>query len=113
MPRPYSSKRVCCEPNVDYFKPRGVPMGKIQSVDLQVEELEAVKLCDMEGISQESASGRMGISQPTLSRLLASGRKKLAEGIVMGRAIRISGGNYKVDPSRWKGRCCRGRKFRE
>jgi predicted DNA-binding protein (UPF0251 family) len=113
MTRPYSNKKVCCEPDVDYFKPRGVPMGQLEKVELQVEELEALKLCDLEEVAQERAAARMGISQPTLSRLLSSGRKKLADAIVLGKAIRISGGNYTVDSGRWKGRCCRGHSQRK
>jgi len=107
MPRPLSSKTVCCEPDVVYFKPRGVPIDELEKVELQVEELEALKLCDLECIAQGKAAAKMGISQPTLSRLLSSGRKKLADAVVLGKAIRISGGNYTVDPGRWKGRCCR------
>ena len=113
MTRPYSSKKVCCEPDVNYFKPRGVPMGQLERVELQVDELEALKLCDLEEVAQERAAARMGISQPTLSRLLSSGRKKLADAIVLGKAIKISGGNYTVDSGRWKGRCCRGHSQRK
>ncbi|GEM_PF-2513596 len=60
MTRPYSSKKVCCEPEVNYFKPRGVSLGQIERVELQVDELEALKLCDLEGIAQERAAARMG-----------------------------------------------------
>ena len=95
MPRPRICRRVRFRPGVTYFKPAGVRMTELDETILSVDEYEAVRLVDLEGIEQSKAGGQMKISQPTLSRLLKSGRKKLAEAIVKGKAIRIQGGSFK------------------
>jgi predicted DNA-binding protein (UPF0251 family) len=94
MPRPVKFRQVGFEPNVNYFKPVGVPMATLEEVVLTVEEFEAVRLKDVEGLEQVEAAERMGISQPTFNRLLNSARSKIADAIVSGKAIRIEGGNY-------------------
>ena len=95
MPRPRICRRVRFRPGVTYFKPAGVRMTELDETILSVDEYEAVRLVDLEGIEQSKAGEQMKISQPTLSRLLKSGRKKLAEAIVKGKAIRIQGGSFK------------------
>ncbi len=106
MVRPKKCRWVCSEPFVDYFKPRGVPMTALEKVDLTVDELEAVRLKDLEGLDQEHAADAMKISQPTFHRVLESAHHKIAEGLVKGKAIRIEGGDYVI----WKGerlfKCC-------
>jgi len=84
------------EPGVVFFKPQGVPMASLEVVVLSVEEYEALRLSDLQGLSQADAAKRMGISQPTFNRLLASARSKIAEAIVKGKAIKIEGGHYLV-----------------
>ena len=96
MPRPRRVRRVLFEPNITYFKPAGVPMIELGEVVLTVDEFEAVRLKDFEGLDQEVAASRMTISQPTFHRLILSARKKIAEAIVNGKAIRIEGGHYKM-----------------
>jgi len=63
---------------------------------LTVEELEALRLKDLEGLNQEEAAKKMGISQPTFNRILSSARKKVTDALVSGKSIRISGGVYKM-----------------
>ncbi len=94
MPRPIKFRQVGFEPNVNYFKPVGVPMANLEEVVLTVEEFEAIRLKDVEGMDQIEAAKKMGISQPTFNRLLNSARSKIADAIVNGKAIRIEGGNY-------------------
>lgn len=103
MVRPRICRRVRFRPGVTYFKPAGVRMTELDEVVLTLEEYEAVRLVDLEETEQAKAGKFMKISQPTLSRLLKSARKKISEAIVKGKAIRIKGGNYKMVQSRGKG----------
>ena len=77
------------EPKVTYFKPRAVPISEIQEVELQADELESLRLCDAMKINQTESAERMGVSQSTLQRILTSARRKTAEAIVEGKAIKI------------------------
>lgn len=94
MPRPIKCRRVACEPGVTYFKPAGIPLRDLAESELSIDELEAIKLVDFEEMEQIAASKKMEISQPTLHRLLRSGRKKVAQALIKGQAIKISGGRY-------------------
>lgn len=89
MPRPQKPRRILFEPNVTYFKPRAVPLSMLEEVDLEVDELEAIRLCDFENLDQVKAAKKMGISQSTLGRILSSAHKKIAEALVDGKAIKI------------------------
>ncbi len=89
MPRPKICRNIAHNPFVFYFKPRGIPLSKLEEVVLKRDELEAIRLCDLEGIKQSEAAKRMNISQPTLFRILDSARKKIADAIINGKAIRI------------------------
>jgi predicted DNA-binding protein (UPF0251 family) len=105
MPRPRRCRRVRFEPNITYFKPRGVRLRDLDEAVLTVDEFEAVRLKDFEGMEQVDAAKKMNISQPTFHRLLLSARKKLADALVQGKAIKIEGGVYKmVKPRRRRGR---------
>lgn len=96
MPRPRLCRRVQFNPNVTYFKPRGIPLRELEEVILHVDEYEAVRLKDLEGLEQEECAKKMNISQPTFHRLVLSARKKIADAIVNGKAIKIEGGNFRV-----------------
>ncbi len=96
MVRPRICRRVENEPEITYFKPRGVPLRHLEEVEITVEEFEAVRLNDLEGMRQTEVAGKMGISQPTLHRMLQSAHRKIAEAMVNGKAIRIKGGEYLV-----------------
>jgi predicted DNA-binding protein (UPF0251 family) len=104
MSRPRKNRWVCCEPGVTFFKPRGIPMTELEEVRLAVDELEAIRLKDLEGLEQEETAAKMGISQPTLHRILLSAHTKTADALVNGKAVRIEGGNYvvkKMGPPKW------------
>jgi len=77
------------DPNITYFKPRAVPLSILEEIDLGVDELEAIRLCDLKGLSQVKAAKKMKISQSTLGRILASANKKVAEALIKGKAIKI------------------------
>ena len=81
MPRPIKWRRVDFLPEVTYFKPTGIPMRALEVVSLSVEELEAVRLKDQEGLRQEDCASRMGISRPTFHRVLGSARSKIADAL--------------------------------
>jgi predicted DNA-binding protein (UPF0251 family) len=94
MPRPPKCRIVDQEPSVTYFKPRGIPLRHLNEVTLKVEGLEALRLCDVEGLDQDASALRMGISRQTFGRILALARKTVATAIVAGCGLRIEGGNY-------------------
>jgi len=96
MPRPRRFRRVRFEPDVTYFKPSGIKMADIEDSVIAMDELESIRLKDYEGMDQESAAKKMNISQPTFHRLLLSARKKIADALVNGKALKIKGGVYKM-----------------
>lgn len=89
MPRPRIRRHLRFNPDVYYFKPRGIPLQELDEVVLLRDELEALKLHDVDGLDQNQAAEKMHISQPTLARTLDSAYKKVAEAIIFGKAIRI------------------------
>jgi predicted DNA-binding protein (UPF0251 family) len=98
--RPRCPRRIATEPVVTYFKPRGVPLQDLDVILLSLEELEAVRLVDLEGLEQEGAAQRMGISRRALWEDLQNARRKIADALVKGKAIEIKGGDYTVEPPR-------------
>ena len=98
MVRPRLCRRVGFNPNITYFKPRGIPLGELEEVTLNIEEFEAVRLKDLEGLEQAECAKKMNISQPTFHRLISSARKKIAEAIIKGKAIKVEGGNFRYKP---------------
>lgn len=95
-PRPRIRRRVWSHPNVNYFKPAGVRMVSLEETILTVDEFEAIRLKDYEGMDQNEAAKKMGISQPTFQRIYESARKKIADALVNGKAIRIEGGHFRM-----------------
>ena len=100
MPRPRSCRYVEQKPCVTYFKPRGIPMTELTEVGLTVEGLEAIRLADLEGLTAEAAARRMRVSRHIFGRILAEARRTVADALVNGQALRISGGTYEVLPKR-------------
>lgn len=109
MSRPRKYRRVEYVPDVTYFKPAGAPLRELTEVRLSVEEAEAIRLKDLEGLEQEQGAKKMNISRPTFQRVLASARQKLADVILNGKAIRIEGGNFEMSWRRF--RCHRGHEW--
>jgi uncharacterized protein len=100
MARPKNCRMVCELPGVVYFKPRGIPMMDLEEVVLAVDELEAIRLADLEGLYQEAAAERMKVSRPTFGRIIESAHKKVAEALVQGKALKIEGGDYRMTKMR-------------
>jgi predicted DNA-binding protein (UPF0251 family) len=109
VPRPPKCRRVAFMPGVAYFKPAGVPMRLLEEVRLSVEELEAVRLRDLEDLEQEVAGERMNVSRATFQRILESARRKLADALLNGKAIRIQGGRFEMASRRF--RCVSGHEW--
>jgi len=89
MPRPRICRRVRFKPGVTYFKPAGVRKIGLEEVMLRNDELEAVRLKDLEGLDQEACAKRMGVSQPTFHRIVVAARRKIADSIICGKALRV------------------------
>ena len=89
MPRPKIHRCLRFRPTVYYFKPRGIPLRMLEEVVLLPDELEALKLHDIDGLEQAEGAKKMKISQPTFARILDSAYKKIAQAIIKGKAIRI------------------------
>jgi predicted DNA-binding protein (UPF0251 family) len=102
MSRPTKWRRVAQIPQVDYFKPAGIPLRILDEVCLSVEEAEAIRLKDLEGLQQEECAARMRISRPTFHRVLESARQKVADALLNGKAIRIEGGNFQLAMRRFR-----------
>ncbi len=96
MPRPFKCRRVAFLPGVNYFKPAGIPLRFLEEIILTIEEGEALRLKELEELDQAHGAQKMNISRPTFQRVLASARKKTADALLNGKAIRITGGNYET-----------------
>lgn len=92
MVRPRLQRKVSGEFSATYFKPAGIPVRELQTINLTVDELEAVRLTDLEELYQADAAEKMNVSRQTLGNILKSAHKKIAEALIQGKAIRIEGG---------------------
>lgn len=102
MPRPRKCRRIGFFPDVTYFKPQGLPVRMLEEIQLSLEEIEALRLKDIEGMDQEPAADNMNVSRPTFQRVLSSARKKVADALLNGKALRIGGGNYEFAFQRFR-----------
>ena len=102
-------RRVNFIPQVTYFKPAGVPLTNLQETRLSVEEAEAIRLKDLEGLEQEKCAQSMRVSRTTFCRILDSARQKMADALLNGKAIRIEGGNFEMAMRRF--RCLDGHEW--
>ena len=121
MPRPRQCRRVAWLPQVTYYKPVGVPLAMLRQVALTVDELEAIRLAELEGLYQEQAALKMNVSRQTFGRILDSAHTKVADALTHGKALSIEGGPVEVvvppgperggrgpgGPGRGRGRCRR------
>jgi predicted DNA-binding protein (UPF0251 family) len=102
MARPQKDRIVAFNPNVSYFKPRGIPLLELDEVALTVDEREAIRLADLQGLSHEEAGMRMGVSRATFGRIVQRARYAVADALINGKAINVEGGNYRLaDAERW------------
>lgn len=94
MPRPTKFRRVEYFPEKTYFIPFGIPKCQVEEVVLKLEELEAMRLKDIEELSQEECAEKMHVSRQTFQNIIDSARKKVAIALTEGKAINISGGHF-------------------
>lgn len=102
MPRPRKRRLLDRAPRAAIYKPAGVPLDGLRRVILLQEELEALRLADLEGLTQEKAARRMGVSRSTFQRVVAQARRQVALALSGGHALQIEGGSFEV---RLPGRC--------
>ncbi len=94
--RPQKDRFVKFDPSTTYFKPQGIPLYELKEKNLTVDEIEAIRLCDFLGKSQEEAGKSMKVSRATLGRIVQKARAKIAEALIFGKAIKIEGGKYQI-----------------
>lgn len=106
MPRPRKRRRLTRQPRSAVYKPAGVPLDGLRQVALLHEEVEALRLADLQGLTQAEAAGRMGVSRSTFQRIVSRAHRQVALALVEGHALRIEGGTIEVA---WPARERRGR----
>jgi len=92
MPRPCCLRHVKHAPTVVYFKPAGIPACTLEQMTLTLDEVEALRLADLLGQYQEQAAAQMKISRPTFARIIEVARRKVADALIHGKALRLEGG---------------------
>lgn len=97
MPRPRKTRRVAAAPLVTFYKPHGIPTKSLKGMVLTVNGFEALRLADAEGVEHSKAAAAMGVSRPTFSRLLTEARHIVATALVNGWALRIDGGDFRLE----------------
>lgn len=95
MPRPSRCRRIRCNPDTNYFKPAGIPLDMLEEVNLKLDELEAVRLADLEGLYQKEAAKKMNISRQTFGNIIGKAHKKIADVLLNAKALKIEGGTVK------------------
>ncbi|OEF99711.1 hypothetical protein BHF71_07745 [Vulcanibacillus modesticaldus] len=106
MPRPKKCRRVEYFPENTYFIPHEKRNCEVVEIILKVEELEAMRLKDIEGLNQEACAEKMQVSRQTFQNIIASARKKVALALIEGKAIKISGGNYSLKECKFDCQSC-------
>jgi|SRR6056297_65087 len=87
--RPPLPRRIDLDIKADYFKPQGIPMRHLEIARLSEEEVEALRLKNIEDKDQTQCAQAMKVSQSTFQRILSSAYKKISEALVQGKAIKI------------------------
>ena len=94
--RPKKTRWVRCEPGERCFRPQCMTLSKLEGIYMTLDEFEAVRLADYEGLKQEEAAKKLKISRPTFSRIITSARNKIGNALVNIKAIKIEGGCCKI-----------------
>jgi uncharacterized protein len=107
MPRPRKYRKVKCNPTAYYFKPRAVPLSNLEEIILEIDELESLRLADYQALSHEQAAAKMKISRATFGRIVEKARKKIADAILNGKAIKISNKIPELLKGKINEKCCK------
>ena len=94
--RPKKTRWVKCEPRERCFRPQCKPLDELDGVHMTIDEFEALRLSDLMGFDQEQVSRKMKVHRSTVSRILSSAHKKIADALVNIKAIKIEGGCCKI-----------------
>lgn len=97
MPRPKKYRCVNCRPDATYFKPKGIPLVQLKEVCLSPDEIEAIRLADYEGKYHDEAAREMQVSRATFGRIVNEARRKVAEALLTGKAVKIEIDNPRED----------------
>jgi predicted DNA-binding protein (UPF0251 family) len=89
MTRPRLCRKIKFNPDITYFKPQGVPLRSLEVVGLTLEEIEALRLKNIQGLEQTEAAEKMSTSQSTFQRILTSAYQKISDALINGKAISI------------------------
>jgi uncharacterized protein len=100
MSRPPNCRNINNIPNSLFFKPRAVPLADLEEVALALDELEAIRLADLDGLYHDAAAEKMGVSRQTFGRILESAHRKVADFLIGGKALKIEGGNVSMPTQR-------------
>ena len=100
MSRPLQTRKIGFVPRVVFFKPAGIPRVDLEEVALSLDELEAVRLADLNGLYQEQAAPKMDVSRSAFARILESARRKIADALVHGKSLKLEGGPVQAGPGR-------------
>ena len=95
MGRPVKCRKVCCQPTFCYFKPQCVSLAELEEIELGLDEVEAIRLADIERLYQTDAASSMGISRQTFGKIIIRARGKVASALINGKALRIRSGTAK------------------
>jgi uncharacterized protein len=107
MSRPKCCRKIGGVPDINYYKPKGIPSSFLEEVVLTLDEFEAIRLADCEGLYQEQAANKMDISRQTFGRIIDSARGKIADALIHGKALKIEGGEVEIgNRKRFKCRKC-------
>jgi len=96
MPRKKCLRRVSLEPEVTYYKPIGTPLCELEIMVLHLDEYEAIRLADAEGLYHDQAAAKMNVSRQTFGRIVNEARMKIANAISKGMVIKIEGGHFTI-----------------
>jgi predicted DNA-binding protein (UPF0251 family) len=89
MVRPLCPRHIAHRPPASYFKPAGIPLCELQEVELAADEMEALRLADVEDLYHTEAAKRMKVSRQTFDRIVRRAHAKVADALVHGRALRV------------------------
>ncbi len=105
MPRPKCCRHVAARPDKTCFRPQGITASSLEEVLLSLDEYEAIRLADLDGLYQEQAAVMMNISRQTFGRIIESAHRKVADVLVNGKALKIEGGDVSTEETK-QIRCC-------
>lgn len=112
LPRPVKPRKIAFMPENTHFIPVGKPKCELEVTNLKLEELEAMRLKDIEKLNQEECAEKMNVSRQTFQLIIDEARRKVALALTKGMAIRIEGGNYTFNICKYRCESC-GRIFSE